>query len=53
MLADMARHVSDALLAARIETDRVATLDEICGVMMRELGSPTSGATGDYKQTKQ
>jgi Domain of unknown function (DUF5076) len=53
MLADMARHVSDALVAAGMEMDAAAALDEIRNTMLRELGAPTSEAMGELKQTKQ
>ena len=53
MLADMARHLSDALVAAGLETSSASALDEIRDTMARELKSPTSDATGGFKQTKQ
>ena len=53
MLADMARHVSDALLAEGVETDAAAALDEIRDVMTRELDAPTSGTEGEFRRTKQ
>lgn len=53
MLADMARHLSNALVAADLETSSASALDEIRDTMVRELKSPTSDATGEFKQTKQ
>lgn len=53
MLADMARHLSDALVAAGLETSRASALKEIRDTMARELKSPTSEVAGEFKQTKQ
>ena len=53
MLADMARHVSDALHASGIEASSADALTEIRDMMMRELDSPTSDASGEFKRTNQ
>jgi Domain of unknown function (DUF5076) len=53
MLADMSRHVSDALHASGIEASSADALTEIRDMMMRELDSPTSDASGEFKRTNQ
>lgn len=53
MLADMARHVADALLAAGDEKGADEALAEIRRSIAVELDDPTSLATGEFNQTKQ
>lgn len=53
MIADMARHVADALLAAGDEQDAAGALAEIRRSIAMELDDPTSATVGEFKQTKQ
>lgn len=53
MLADMARHIADALHAEGDEPETASPLEEILRVMAAELDRPTSAATGEFKHTKQ
>ncbi|WP_426037798.1 DUF5076 domain-containing protein [Brevundimonas sp. DC300-4] len=53
MIADMARHVADALLEAGDEQDAAGALAEIRRSIAMELDDPTSPTVGEFKQTKQ
>ncbi|MFC7377955.1 DUF5076 domain-containing protein [Brevundimonas sp. GCM10030266] len=53
MLADMARHVTDALVSNGMEPDAASALSEIREQMQKELDRPTSKATGEFKRTRQ
>ncbi|MDQ8029570.1 MAG: DUF5076 domain-containing protein [Brevundimonas sp.] len=53
MLADMARHVSDALVRNGMETDAETALAVVRDQMLNELDRPSSKTTGEFKRTKQ
>jgi len=53
MLADMARHIGDALAAEGFEEDAASALEEVRRAMAQELDAPTSAASGEFRRTKQ
>ncbi|MBL8560511.1 MAG: DUF5076 domain-containing protein [Hyphomonadaceae bacterium] len=48
ILADMAQHVADALVASGVRTDRQLALARVQQAFEEEMANPTTRATGDF-----